>query len=558
MSSTYNYPQLVSSKMPYPQEIYKGEWATVTLKVAGDSRPQTVAVPTAVVLALDYSGSMDSDGAYQAVAAAAKAIVNQLTPGVDKVSIISIRDIATIDVPLTTSFTGLAQTIDGMSPDGNTNLQDGFMKANDVLKLDSSPNKIVILMSDGWTNTGYGGAQGQTNYFMKNTWIPVSQGIKYFTIGWGPEPNALLLDLIAEKTGGSYQAAPTQASLITTFTSAYQAGSHWLDTTMIDIVEVVDKGLMIRPGSLLTSFPSSLEDEAQFMADVNAAAVTFYSTNTLTIPRVHRLGASQVFTLFFDVTATWCSDQSAPALVDVDDPAAHVSYRCGQPSPTVAKLPQAQLKVKPCSVVTRKDLDEANNTVTLTVINAFNRPITDVIVTEHLTGVFTAVPPVDPRPEQLAPNGAFILWRVGDMLPDEKQTFTFQLAGTAAVKGKPGSYEVDAEGSLVAFGVDLPTFEVPTSDPAYKDFGHAVKTHAVTQATSDLFGHHDFHVPVGTFIEPCIPPLGTPPLQFGWVIDPGGWKFLVTTAPSGYGVYHHDLSRTLFPQKVTSAGYIPK
>ena len=105
---------------------------------------------------------MQADSAYKEVGAAAKDIIDMLTRGVDKATFITIRDQAHEVVPLTDDFTDIKQKIDAAGPDGNTNLKDGFCKANYQLKADNSPNKMVIFMSDGWptsASTGFDPSQ---------------------------------------------------------------------------------------------------------------------------------------------------------------------------------------------------------------------------------------------------------------------------------------------------------------------------------------------------------------------------------------------------------------
>jgi hypothetical protein len=550
-SPAYDYPQIGIKKSVWPPEIFKLDWATVTITVTGDSRKQVAPVPTAVVLALDYSGSMAADSAYQEVSAAAKDVVSMLTPGVDRVAIITIRDKATVDVPLTSNLAGIDQIIDGFEPDGKTNLQEAFDKANNELMADKSPNKIVILMSDGWPTTGPNAGQAQVTYLMNHCPVPVSYGIKYFAIAWGPAPNMPLLYLLATKTGGTYQEAPTKAELKAAFKAAYQQGAYWLHTTMVDVTEKVSKSLKIKPGSLNWSFPSSLEDQAKFKADVQAAEKVFYATNKLAVPRIHLLGKNEVFTLYFDVTSTTCTKQQI--VIDVDDAASQVAYEAGKAAPVVDPMPQAQLKVRPCAVILTKDLDEATHTVTLRVRNGLNREIADVDVHEELTGFFAAAPPIKPQPDELSPDSRRIRWRAGTMAPDAEHAFTFQIVGTAVSSGQPGSYELDAEGAVVAYATDVLQFEVLATQPEFQSFDHDLKSHALSQATCAFLTTKNFHTEPGTAVQETP---GAP--EFGWIIDPGGWAFKVKATALGYEVYDFTLCRERFPQKTTSPNYVPQ
>ena len=246
--SAYNYPQVKIDKSLSINPIGRREWTKVTITVVGDTRSQTTRVPVALVLALDFTGSMAAGNAYQTVAAAAKSVVGKLTPGTDQVALVALQDgVAKVLLPLTLNLVGFPQAIDNLQPNGLTNLQDAFIKTNDILKAATLPAKMAILMSDGVPySDAYAVDWAQINYIMAHWNVPASFGIPYYTIGYGAEMNELLLDFLASKTGGLFQKAPALQDVAKTFDIALETGSKTLSTRNVVITEVVSPKLRVR------------------------------------------------------------------------------------------------------------------------------------------------------------------------------------------------------------------------------------------------------------------------------------------------------------------------
>ncbi len=171
----------------------------------------TDAQATATVLVMDLSGSMaDPEASGVSKIEAAKKAALQLLQAVGQenaaspihqMGLVSFRESAQVESPLTTDMASLEASVQQMFPDGGTNIGDGLYKALDLLTgAPPTARKFIILLSDGLPNHGLQSVQE----FLDG---PVAQarsmGVCIYTIGLGEggEMNAELLRAIAEGSG---------------------------------------------------------------------------------------------------------------------------------------------------------------------------------------------------------------------------------------------------------------------------------------------------------------------------------------------------------------------
>ena len=219
-------------------------WVPITLyllaiaaMVVGLARPRAdIAVPkeqATVVLVMDVSGSMNATDVepsrIQAARRSAKTFVEAL-PANFPVGIVAFDESASTLARPTTDRTAAREIIDSLAADGGTAMGDGI---NTALELrpggpsadppppeDQDPNTIVLLLSDGASTTGVQPLEAAEN--ARTLRIPV------YTIALGtPEgtlspfggrripvpPDEATLQAVAERTGGRFFRAPSDAEL---------------------------------------------------------------------------------------------------------------------------------------------------------------------------------------------------------------------------------------------------------------------------------------------------------------------------------------------------------
>jgi von Willebrand factor type A domain len=120
----------------------------------------------------------------------------------DRVGIVTFSDDSTVLAPVTPAVSGLAAAVQGLRTEGSTNMGAGLASALDLLQ--GQPGASIIMLTDGWNNTG------MTNDEVLSG--PVQRAaagkVPICTIGLGETPadvdQQLLLD-IASRTGGGYR-----------------------------------------------------------------------------------------------------------------------------------------------------------------------------------------------------------------------------------------------------------------------------------------------------------------------------------------------------------------
>ena len=143
-------------------KIQCAETFNVTFSLSAS--PDLKTSPKEIVLVLDKSGSMNGSPFEELKKAALKFIDvidvesdglnNGIISGGNQIGLVSFDTTATIDSYLTNSTGGLIKKINSMNTGGSTNHKDAFEKAMQVLGNPSAKEKIIILFTDGVSNTG--------------------------------------------------------------------------------------------------------------------------------------------------------------------------------------------------------------------------------------------------------------------------------------------------------------------------------------------------------------------------------------------------------------------
>lgn len=181
-----------------------------------------------IVLALDTSGSMRGDALADAKAAALQMIA--ALDGSGNVALIAFADTVDFEGVDGEREVGLmrvsaesrnqfASVIDGLEADGATPLYDAALKAVSIAEDAPVGQRAILLLTDGVDEDGQGNPEQGSRRARRDTPLDDARdaNIPIFTIGLGDETDEEYLRLLADQTGGFYQAAPTSEQLDTLF-----------------------------------------------------------------------------------------------------------------------------------------------------------------------------------------------------------------------------------------------------------------------------------------------------------------------------------------------------
>lgn len=155
-------------------------------------------------LILDKSGSMLTSNAIGGVRYGADYWVQYLAQMGDSLSVVAYNQSQDVILPLTTldgatDLTPTLTAITGISPGGNTNIGGALEEGlNQILSPgDRAATQVAVLFSDGLHNTGTD-PDTVTGDLVEN-------GVRVYTIGFGPYADQAALQQIAEDTGGRFE-----------------------------------------------------------------------------------------------------------------------------------------------------------------------------------------------------------------------------------------------------------------------------------------------------------------------------------------------------------------
>ena len=178
--------------------------ATLQIALGTNVDPSTYTrLPMRLVVVVDHSGSMASDGRLDKVKVGLGTLIDNLRDE-DRLAILSFDDVVTTNAPFgaTLDRAALKATVASLVPRGGTNIHDGLKAGLDLLG-DAPPSdrqNRVIFLSDGLATVG---TTSQAAIIEMAT-SRITRGIGLTTIGVGNDFDAPLMRGLAERGAGNF------------------------------------------------------------------------------------------------------------------------------------------------------------------------------------------------------------------------------------------------------------------------------------------------------------------------------------------------------------------
>ena len=390
-----NPPHIETDKEATP--LPQCQTAEVTLHVNGAGDPVVQRRPLDVMIVLDRSGSMDDAGGSPPqpitdAKEAAKALIDQLDPTLDRVGLVSYSDWATLDQGLTDFFTLVKVKIDALTTGGYTNIGDAVFKAQKELDDNGRSNAVhvIVLLSDGVANRSHSGdvcdtwpdsPTACTNDAINQAATAKGKGTVVYTIGLnldniGDEHGSDVEDLARDvlqtmaTTPSNYYESPDSSDLNGIFNSIANIITNAAGTDVV-VTDILPAGVHYISGTANPA-PDSI------------------SGQTLTW-NLGILGITQTVTITFQVSL----DSGDPnQLVDVY-PDSRVDYTNYQGDAASVPFPETRVDVISCATPTPTATPTSTPTPTPTATPT-NTPTSTPTPTPSPTP--TATPTASPTP----------------------------------------------------------------------------------------------------------------------------------------------------------------
>jgi hypothetical protein len=138
----------------------------------------------------------------------------------DQAGLVKFSDSSVVIAPLGTDMAAMRATVEGLQTEGSTDIGDGLV---DALKLlEGKPGAGIVLLTDGWNNTGMTNDQ----ILSGPVTTAASRGVPICAIGLGQSPfdvDQALLSQVAGRTGGDYYFVADRVSLGADMLSCHHA-----------------------------------------------------------------------------------------------------------------------------------------------------------------------------------------------------------------------------------------------------------------------------------------------------------------------------------------------
>ena len=240
--------------------------ATVQLSITTPVDPSTYhRMPMNLVLVIDRSGSMSSDGRLDKVKSGIATLIDNLQDG-DSLAIVDFDDRVTVDAPLTAELdrTNLKAIVAQLYPRGGTDInagvQAGFRLLGDAPASDHQNR--VILLSDGNATSGI----TDTATILANADTSIDRGIGLTTIGVGHDFDVKLMRGLAEHGAGNFYFLEDGSAADEVFS---QELDYFLTPLALDVTVTATQGAGFTFGDIVGSHlweGSSMRLPAVFLA----------------------------------------------------------------------------------------------------------------------------------------------------------------------------------------------------------------------------------------------------------------------------------------------------
>jgi VWA domain-containing protein len=488
-----------------------GQEFSISIEVHGDSKVMDIPIPMDVVFVIDQSGSMEENDPDNIRLMGVRNFIDSLdVPSrnqQDKAAIIEFGSRAKGLSPQTSEGVApnLTNNYDELKADLEahnlfcTNIEEAMKLANQTLiQHGGNPNKLVVLLTDGWPMTQFSGGC-YPNFYQQDTIVnqhipdAITHDIRYYTIGLGEPQNicgSLLDNLIAQGTNGAYCHASSPIALPGCFADIFEEESYKMITQDIIVDERLTNGFKYKQGSLNYSggiIPPSSEE------------LNYFSSQGRIDIKIGQLLENQLELFSFIASCEECVTAVMPnetvsevellQTLSVDDSNSKVRYQLGDGVPREKLIPLKEVCVKrPGGPTIKKLFDDVKREVTIRIKSNYlalnpSHIIRDVHVWEVLSEYFEAdrdpfkeyignfsIPPVDIEGTHNVagkPWGFYYHWAVGDLLPQEEWEVKFRIRSDACHPLNPPPYAIDSRKPRSFVKVILPEttdyteFEIP-------------------------------------------------------------------------------------------------
>jgi len=314
-------PALTATKQITPEDPDTGSVVTITFVITGLGLKRLD-----VVLVQDVSGSMDErdtpDGRQRLEIAqeAAVTFVRQLSD-TDRAGVVAYNDIAWLVQPLTSDKDDVTTAINGLpGTDTWTNIGAGLRAGYEELitseRYLTRTVKAIILLSDGGANRPTGDPECDPECYARY-WATQAGtcGIMIYTIGLGQGVSEILMQDIADTSGGEYHFSPDGSDLGTIYQEIALELRNLVITDVLppgvdlDCAQLPDSwGCITRSGYTTVTIPIS---DNQIMAD-DSHTVSFTTTVNLDPPHAYQVNATGSQICYDGAVITPCEEFENP------------------------------------------------------------------------------------------------------------------------------------------------------------------------------------------------------------------------------------------------------